>query len=186
MFWWRSVEMASLIHPKLEDEAARHDARRPGHRYEIRRVGVLGAGTMGARIAAHIANAGLPVLLLDLASADGNRNTVALQAVEALKKAKPSAFADLSCAARITVGNFDEDLVKLGECDWVIEAVAENLEIKRDLLAKAAIHLKDSAILTTNTSGLPIATIGDQLPEVLQQRWFGTHFFNPPRYMRLL
>ena len=141
---------------------------------------------MGAKIAAHIANAGLPVLLLDLVSSGPNRNAIALQAQEGLKRSKPPAFADSSVAALISVGNFDDDLGKLKACDWIIEAVAENLDIKRALLTKVATHLRDNAILTTNTSGLPVVKIGEQLSDSLRKRWFGTHFFNPPRYMRLL
>jgi len=153
--------------------------------YDVRRVAVLGAGTMGARIAAHVANAGLAVLLLDIVPASGERNGVAAAAVEGLKKAKPTAFADASFAGHICVGNFEDDLAKLKDCDWVIEAVAENMEIKRGLLQKVAVHLRADAILTTNTSGLPVGKIVEVLPEDLRRRWFGTHFFNPPRYMRL-
>jgi 3-hydroxyacyl-CoA dehydrogenase len=153
--------------------------------YDVRRVAVLGAGTMGVRIAAHVANAGLPVLLLDIVPASGDRNGVAAAAVEGLKKAKPAAFADASFARLVRVGNFEDDLAKLKDCDWVIEAVAENMEIKRGLLEKVAVHLRADAILTTNTSGLPVGKIAEVLPEDLRRRWFGTHFFNPPRYMRL-
>ncbi len=180
------VEMASLIHSRAIEVALTQKNQRRDKRYEIHRVGVLGSGTMGARIAAHIANAGVPVLLLDLATSDANRNAIVLRAIDILKKAKPAAFANTSTVSLLTVGNFDDDLDRLKECDWVIEAVAENLEIKRSLLAKVAPHLKDKAILTTNTSGLPVATIGQHLPDGLRRRWFGTHFFNPPRYMRLL
>jgi 3-hydroxyacyl-CoA dehydrogenase len=155
-------------------------------RYEIRSVAVLGAGTMGARIAAHAANAGLPVLLLDIVAKEGNRSGLAAAALEALKKAKPAAFADASAAALVSIGNFEDDLQRLSGCDWIIEAVAENLEIKRNLLSKIAPYVRPDAILTTNTSGLPVATIAKELPSDLRSRWFGTHFFNPPRYMQLL
>ncbi|MGB9029818.1 MAG: 3-hydroxyacyl-CoA dehydrogenase/enoyl-CoA hydratase family protein [Acidobacteriaceae bacterium] len=153
--------------------------------YPIRRIAVLGAGTMGSRIAAHIANAGFPVLLLDMAQ-PGETNNLAAQAVEGLKKSRPAALAAPEFAARITIGNFDDDLAKLTDCDWVIEAVAENLEVKRSLLARVAPHLRPDAILTTNTSGLPVGEIAQALPQELRRRWFGTHFFNPPRYMQLL
>ena len=109
-----------------------------------------------------------------------------MQALESLKKSKPAAFFDASLAARITPGNFEDDLGLLSGCDWVIEAVTENLEIKQSLLEKVAPHLKPDVILTTNTSGLPIASIAAVLPDHLRRRWFGTHFFNPPRYMRLV
>jgi 3-hydroxyacyl-CoA dehydrogenase len=141
---------------------------------------------MGSRIAAHLANAGLPVVLLDIPAQQGPRSGIAAQALEGLKKAKPAAFFESAAASRITPGNFDDDLAKLSDCDWVIEAVTENLAIKQALLAKVAPNLKADAILTTNTSGLPVASIATTLPEALRRRWFGTHFFNPPRYMRLV
>src|SRR5665213_269752 len=155
--------------------------------YHIRRVAVLGAGTMGVRIAAHIANAGLPVLLLDrVPEGEGSRNRLAAAALEPLKKAKPPAFVDPAQVSRIEIGNFEDDLEKLKDCDWIIEAVAEDMEIKRALLDKVAHHVRPDAIVTTNTSGLPVALIAKELPEDFRRRWFGTHFFNPPRYMRLL
>ena len=120
---------------------------------------------MGARIAAHLANAGLPVVLLDLPSEGAARSAIAAQALDALKKSKPAAFFDASLAGRITVGNFDDDRALLAGCDWVIEAVTENLAIKQALIEKIAPHLKPEAILTTNTSGLPIASIAAVLPE---------------------
>lgn len=153
--------------------------------YTIRRIAVLGAGTMGSRIAAHIANAGFPVLLLDMAQS-GEPNRLTAQALEALKKAKPPALASPEFAGRISIGNFDEDLSKLKDCDWIIEAVAENLQIKQALLARVVPHLRPDAMLTTNTSGLPVGEIAVALPAERRSRWFGTHFFNPPRYMQLL
>lgn len=145
----------------------------------IRKAAVLGAGTMGARIAAHLANAGVDVILLDLPS-------LAAQSLDALKKSKPAAFFDPSMAARIATGSFDSDAARLHDCDWVIEAVTENLDIKQALLEKIRPHLKPDVILTTNTSGLPIAEIAAVLPAELRRRFLGTHFFNPPRYMRLV
>ena len=154
----------------------------------VRRAAVLGAGTMGSRIAAHLANAGIPVLLLDMVpEGTASKSQLATKALEALGKAKPAAFYDASFASRIKPGNFDEDLPKLADCDWIIEAVAENLAIKHALLERVAPHLAPSAILTTNTSGLPIADIAAALQSAeARKRFFGTHFFNPPRYMRLL
>jgi 3-hydroxyacyl-CoA dehydrogenase len=152
----------------------------------VRRAAVLGAGTMGSRIAAHLANAGIPTLLLDMVPAgEGVRNKLAIGALEALGKAKPAAFYDSSLASLITPGNFDDDLPKLANCDWVIEAVAENLAIKTALLARVVPHLAPNAVLTTNTSGLPVKQIAAGLASH-RDRFFGTHFFNPPRYMRLL
>jgi 3-hydroxyacyl-CoA dehydrogenase len=152
----------------------------------LRRAAVLGAGTMGSRIAAHLANAGVSVLLLDLPSANGSRNAVAEKALDALKKSKPAAFYTPAAAVRIRTGNFEDDLAQLAECDWIVEAVTENLEIKQDLLQRVASHVQPHAFLTTNTSGIPVASIGSVLPGNLRRRWFGTHFFNPPRYMRLV
>jgi len=155
---------------------------RPGM---IQQAAVLGAGTMGVRIAAHLANAGIPVVLLDLAG-DPAKGGVAGAALEALSRAKPAAFYDPANIKLIQPGTFDHDLARLSKCDWVIEAVTENLAIKQELLAKITPFLKPGAILTTNTSGLPVASIASQLPSELRRSWFGTHFFNPPRYMRLL
>jgi 3-hydroxyacyl-CoA dehydrogenase len=152
----------------------------------LRKAAVLGAGTMGSRIAAHLANAGVSVLLLDLPGAEGARNSVADKAVDTLKKSKPAAFYTPAAAARIRTGNFEDDLAQLAECDWVIEAVTEDLGIKQQLLARVAPHLQPHAFLTTNTSGIPVGSIASVLPEELRRRWFGTHFFNPPRYMRLV
>jgi 3-hydroxyacyl-CoA dehydrogenase len=152
----------------------------------VRRAAVLGAGTMGSRIAAHLANAGIPVLLLDLVPAgEGTRSRLAIAALEALGKAKPAAFYDPSMATLVTPGNFEDDLPKLAACDWVIEAVAENLAIKTALLERVVPHLAAQAVLTTNTSGLPVKQIAAGLAG-RRDRFFGTHFFNPPRYMRLL
>ena len=161
-------------------------ARNRTHSFLIRKAAVLGAGTMGSRIAAHLANAGLPVVLLDIPAQEGPRSGIAAQALEGLKKTKPAAFFEAAAASRITTGNFDDDLAMLADCDWVIEAVTENLAIKQALLAKIAPHLKADAILTTNTSGLPVASIAASVPENSRRRCFGTHFFNPPRYMRLV
>ena len=161
--------------------------KRAGSNYSIQRIAVLGAGTMGARIAAHAANAGLQVLLLDMApQGAADRNGLAAKALDALKKSKPAAFTDVSLASHIAIGNFDDDLNKLKDCDWIIEAVAENMEIKRSLLARIAQHVRPNAIVTTNTSGLPVGMIVQDMPDTFRRQWFGTHFFNPPRYMRLM
>jgi 3-hydroxyacyl-CoA dehydrogenase len=141
---------------------------------------------MGSRIAAHLANAGVPTLLLDIVpEGAGSRNRLAESALANLAKAKPASFYDASLATMITPGNFEDDLPRLKQCDWVIEAVAENLEIKSTLLDKVVPHLAPQAVLTTNTSGLPIAKIAEGLNSH-RDRFFGTHFFNPPRYMQLL
>jgi 3-hydroxyacyl-CoA dehydrogenase len=159
----------------------------------IHKVAVLGAGTMGARIAAHFANAGVPSLLLDIVppnappDADGPaRNKIAAAGLDGARKSKPAAFFEPSLARLVTVGNFDDDLKKLADVDWVIEAIVENLDIKRALLRKVEAIRKPGTIVTTNTSGLPVAKIAEGFSEDFRRSWFGTHFFNPPRYMRLL
>ena len=154
----------------------------------IHKVAILGAGTMGARIAAHLANAGVPSLLLDMApsGAAEKRNQIAAAGLEAARKAKPAAFFDASRTRLVTIGNFEDDLKRLGEADWIIEAVVENLEIKRELLKKVDGVRKPGTIITTNTSGLPVGRIAEGFPEDFRRCWLGTHFFNPPRYMRLL
>src|SRR5882724_9470010 len=154
----------------------------------IHKVAILGAGTMGARIAAHFANAGVPSYLLDIVPPDAgsNRNKIAAAGLEAAKKSKPAAFFEPSLANLVTVGNFEDDLKKLAEVDWIIEAVIENLEIKRALLKKVEAVRKPGTIITTNTSGLPVAKIAEGFTDDFRRSWFGTHFFNPPRYMRLL
>ena len=155
----------------------------------IHKVAVLGAGTMGARIAAHFANAGVPSYLLDIVppDADGSaRNKIAAAGLEAAKKSKPAAFFEPELARLVTIGNFEDDLKRLSEVDWIIEAVVENLEIKRALLEKVEAIRKPGTIITTNTSGLPVAKIAEGFSDDFRKSWFGTHFFNPPRYMRLL
>jgi 3-hydroxyacyl-CoA dehydrogenase len=180
--------MSTTLSPIAKQTA---DTRRREAAPLLRRAAVLGAGTMGSRIAAHLANAGLPVVLLDIVPADAednakSRDLVANRSVETLLKSKPAAFYENSAAQRITTGNLEDGLSQLAGCDWVIEAVSENLAVKQALLAKIAPHLRPDAIVTTNTSGLPVASIAAGMPEEFRRRWFGTHFFNPPRYMRLL
>src|ERR1700686_1495306 len=155
----------------------------------INKVAVLGAGTMGARIAAHFANAGVPSYLLDIVPPDADapaRNKIAAAGLDAAKKSKPAAFMDAALARLVTVGNFEDDLKKLTEVDWIIEAVVENLEIKRALDRKVEAIRKPGTIVTTNTSGLPVGKIAEGFSDDFRRAWFGTHFFNPPRYMRLL
>ena len=155
----------------------------------IHKVAVLGAGTMGARIAGHLANAGVPSFLLDIVppGADAaSSNKIALGGLDAARKAKPAAFYEVSLASLVIPGNFEDDLKRVGEVDWIIEAVVEDLEIKRTLLKKVDALRKPGTIITTNTSGLQIAKIAEGFPEDFRRCWFGTHFFNPPRYMRLL
>ena len=155
----------------------------------INKVAVLGAGTMGARIAAHFANAGVTSYLLDIVPPDADapaRNKIAAAGLDAAKKSKPAAFMEPALARLVTVGNFEDDLKKLADVDWIIEAVVENLEIKRGLLRKVEAIRKPGTIITTNTSGLPVGKIAEGFSDDFRKVWFGTHFFNPPRYMRLL
>jgi 3-hydroxyacyl-CoA dehydrogenase len=153
---------------------------------DIRKVVVLGAGTMGAQIAAHAAGQGLEVVLLDLPSPGPDRSALARRGIEAMKKLKPSPLHLPEDAAAIRPGNFEDDWARLGEADWVCEAVVEDLDVKRQLLARVAPAVKPTAIVTTNTSGLGIAAMTSELPRGFRTRFLGTHFFNPPRYLKLL
>ncbi len=150
------------------------------HRIHVRRVAVLGAGTMGARIAAHFANAGVPSLLLDL-TVDQAR-----AGIDAARKQSPGGFFTEAGLALVTPGSFDADLPKLAGCDWIIEAVTEKLEVKRALWQRVDAHRKPGALLTTNTSGIPLHAICQGFSPDFRRHFFGTHFFNPPRYMHLL
>jgi 3-hydroxyacyl-CoA dehydrogenase len=155
----------------------------------IHKVAILGAGTMGSRIAAHLANAGIPSFLLDIVppgAEAASRNKIAVAGLEAARKAKPAAFFEPSLASLVTTGNFEDDLKRVAEVDWIIEVVVEDLEIKRSLLKKVEQFRKPGTIVTTNTSGLPVAKIAEGFSADFRKAWFGTHFFNPPRYMRLL
>jgi 3-hydroxyacyl-CoA dehydrogenase len=187
---------------------------------QIKKAAVMGAGVMGAQIAAHIANAGIPCLLLDIVPKEltpeeqaqavrtfiqtyaggvteeqakelalkspAVRNRVAQAGLDAAKKAKPAAFFSPEIAELVSVGNFENDLPKLKDCDWIIEAVIENLEIKRSLFARVEPHLHPAAIISSNTSGIPIAALAAGRSDAFRRRFLGTHFFNPPRYLHLL
>src|SRR5487761_859744 len=167
----------------------------------IEKAAVLGAGTMGARIAAHFANAGLPCYLLDIVPRELTaeetrkgltlaspvvRNRFAQAGIEAAKKSRPAAFFVPDFARLITLGNFEDNLAWCADADWIIEAVTEDLEIKRSLLARVEEHRRLGAIVSSNTSGLPIHLVAEGRSEDFQSHWAGTHFFNPPRYMKLV
>jgi len=153
----------------------------------IQRVAVLGAGTMGARIAAHFANAGVPSNLLDIVIPNQpNRNAAALKGIESTAKGRPGGFFVDSNAALITPGNFEDDLARVAECDWIIEAVTENLEVKRTLWKKVEALRKPDSIVSTNTSGIPLRQISEGFSPAFRRNFLGTHFFNPPRYLHLL
>lgn len=146
----------------------------------IQRVAVLGAGTMGSRIAAHFANAGIPSVLLDVSTA------LAVKGVENTAKQRPGGFFSDSSGALITTGNFEDDLAKIADYDWIIEAVTENLDIKRSLWKRVEALRHQDSIVSTNTSGIPLRQISEGFSAGFRQHFLGTHFFNPPRYLHLL
>ena len=151
----------------------------------IRRVAVLGAGTMGSRIAAHFANVGISSVLLDVAG-HPIRNGPSLQGIQNALKQRPGGFFVDEKAALIQAGNFEDDLEKLADCDWIIEAIVENLDAKRALWQKVDAARKIGAILSTNTSGIPLARISEGFSPDFCRHFLGTHFFNPPRYLHLM
>ena len=156
--------------------------------YQIRKAAVLGAGVMGAAIAAHLANVGIPSLLLDIVppNAGKDRNVVARTGLEKALKARPAAFYSPKAAKLVTVGNIEDDLGKLGEVDWVIEAVVERLDIKQSLYTKLEQVIRPDTIITSNTSGLPAHMLTEGRSDNFRRNFLITHFFNPVRYMRLL
>ena len=155
-------------------------------RFFVRRVAVLGAGVMGAQIAAHLVNAGVEAVLFDLTAKEGDPNGIALKAIEGLRKLEPSPLATAAVADAITVANYDQHLDRLGGCDLVIEAIAERMDWKRQLYERIAPHIGSEAIVASNTSGLSINALAQALPAQLRARFCGIHFFNPPRYMHLV
>ena len=155
-------------------------------RFNVKKVAVLGAGVMGAQIAAHLVNCKVPVILFDLAAKEGPKNAIALKAIDNLKKLKPAPLGVAEDAELIEVANYDDDLKKLKGCDLIIEAIAERMDWKSDLYAKIAPHVAKHAIVASNTSGLSITRLSEALPEALRPRFCGIHFFNPPRYMVLV
>src|SRR5712664_3595865 len=167
----------------------------------VKKAAVLGAGTMGAQIAAHLANAGIPTLLLDIVprelTADEQakgltlespqvRNRIASAGLEAAQKARPAAFFTADLAALVSVGNFDDDLAKLKDCDLIIEAVVENLQIKQGLYEQVEQHRRPGSVVASNTSGIPLQQLAAGRSEEFRAHFLGMHFFNPPRYMHLV
>ncbi|GAC1398744.1 MAG: hypothetical protein NVSMB56_13680 [Pyrinomonadaceae bacterium] len=168
---------------------------------QIKKAAVLGAGTMGAQIAAHLTNAGIPTLLLDIAPREVSndeaaknltleskqvRDRIANAGFEAAKKAKPAAFFIAENAALISVGNFEDDLVKLKDCDFIIEAIVENPAIKQKLFERVDEHRKPGSIIASNTSGIPMHLLAEERSEDFKANFLGVHFFNPPRYLHLV
>jgi 3-hydroxyacyl-CoA dehydrogenase len=169
--------------------------------YKINKAAVLGSGTMGAQIAAHLANAGVEVLLLDIAPTELNkqeqargltlqspqvRNRIVNAGLEAAKKIKPAAFFAPSVVNLIKTGNFDDDFAKIADADWIVEAIVENLEIKRTLFARVDAHRRAGSIVSSNTSGISINAMAQGMSDDFRRHFLGTHFFNPPRYLKLL
>jgi 3-hydroxyacyl-CoA dehydrogenase len=156
------------------------------NRFNVRKVAVLGAGVMGAQIAAHLVNVKVPVILFDLPAKDGPKNGIVTKAIEGLKKLKPAPLGIPEDAALIEAANYEEHLARLGECDLVIEAIAERMDWKLDLYTKIAPKVAPHAIVASNTSGLSITKLAAVLPAEIRPRFCGIHFFNPPRYMALV
>ncbi|WP_374630585.1 3-hydroxyacyl-CoA dehydrogenase/enoyl-CoA hydratase family protein [Ferrovibrio sp.] len=153
---------------------------------EIKKVAVIGSGVMGSGIAAHVANAGIPVLLLDIVPNGANdRSMLAKGAIEKMLKTKPAPFMHARVAKLVTPGNIEDDLAKLADVDWICEAIIENVDLKRDLYAKLEANRKKGSIVTSNTSTIPLDLLTQGLPESFAADFAVTHFFNPPRYMRL-
>jgi 3-hydroxyacyl-CoA dehydrogenase len=155
-------------------------------RVTVKQVAVLGAGVMGAQIAAHLVNCQIPVILFDLPAPEGDPNGVAARAVANLKKLKPSPLGLTADADLIQVANYQQHLERLRDCDLIIEAIAERMDWKRDLYARIAPYVAEHTLLASNTSGLSIRALSEALPEALRSRFCGIHFFNPPRYMSLV
>ena len=161
--------------------------------YQIRKAVVIGSGTMGSGIAALLAGVGVDVLLLDIPAPDtqagdaaAKRNAVALGGLKRMQSARPAQLFSAGDLDRIRVGNVEDDLDQVADADWVIEVVVERLDVKRDLMAKLADRVGANTIVSTNTSGLPIRAVAEGLSDDFTRRFLGTHFFNPPRYLRLL
>ncbi len=154
--------------------------------YKIYKAAVIGAGTMGASIAAHLANAGVPVTLLDVASKDGDKNKIVKDGWDRCLKAKPANLMSDELKTLVKLGNLEDDFGAVGEADWIVEAIVENLRIKRELMARIDEVRKPNAIVSTNTSGIPVNDIAEGRSKEFKKHFLGTHFFNPPRYLKLL
>lgn len=154
--------------------------------FYVRKVAVLGAGVMGAQIAAHFGNAGIPVVLFDLKASGGGANDLIKKAIESLKKLSPKPLASASSLDCVTIANYEDNLDLLTDCDLIIEAIAERIDWKEALYTKIANYVNQSAIIASNTSGLSIEVLSKSLPQKFRERFCGIHFFNPPRYMPLV
>ncbi len=154
--------------------------------HKIRKAAVLGAGTMGAAIAAHLANAGIPTLLLDIAAEGDDKNSIVRKGWERVLKSKPAALMDPDRARLVRLGNMDQDFDQLADVDWVVEAIVERLDIKQQLHERLEKTTSDTTIVSSNSSGIPMALQVKGRSEAFRKRFLGTHFFNPPRYLHLL
>ena len=154
--------------------------------FHFKKVAVLGAGVMGAQIAAHLANANVEVVLFDLPSKDADKNGIVRKALATMQKLEPTPFSVKSKVNDIEAANYETDLQKLRHCDLIIEAISERMDWKADLYAKVSPHISANAIFATNTSGLSLKALSEKLPAELKNRFCGVHFFNPPRYMSLV
>ena len=161
----------------------------------INKVAIIGSGIMGSRIACHFANIGVEVLLLDIIPLDltneqkqdkNIRNSIVNRALKETLKSNPSPIYSKKFVSKITTGNLDDDLYKISEVDWIIEVVVENLDIKKQVFEKIEKHRKKGTLISSNTSGIPIENMLDERSEDFQKHFCGTHFFNPPRYLKLL
>ena len=147
---------------------------------EIKKVAVLGTGVMGSQIAAHLTNANIEVYAFDMSQ------EVAEKGIEECEKLKPGPFYNLKSSKLITPLNYDDHLDKINECDWIVEVISERLDWKHDLYKKILPHINDNCIITSNTSGLSLESLSKDLPDNFLDKFFITHFFNPPRYMKLV
>ncbi|KAB2907283.1 MAG: 3-hydroxyacyl-CoA dehydrogenase family protein, partial [Dechloromonas sp.] len=152
----------------------------------VKKAAVLGAGVMGAQIAAHLANANVPVVLFDLPAKEGDKNGVVKKALDGLKKLDPAPLSSKSKLKFIDAANYEEHLAQLADCDLIVEAIAERMDWKNDLYAKIAPHIAPNAVVASNTSGLSMNLLAQGLPADIRPRFCGIHFFNPPRYMHLV
>jgi 3-hydroxyacyl-CoA dehydrogenase len=168
------------------ERGANSERQPPMSRFQVKKVAVLGAGVMGAQIAAHLVNVKVPVVLFDLPAKEGPKNGIVTKAVEGLKKLKPSPLGVADDAALIGQANYEEHMAQLKDCDLIIEAIAERMDWKLDLYKKIAPFVAPHAIVASNTSGLSITKLSEALPEEIKPRFCGIHFFNPPRYMYLV
>ncbi|MCC6300072.1 MAG: 3-hydroxyacyl-CoA dehydrogenase/enoyl-CoA hydratase family protein [Anaerolineales bacterium] len=155
-------------------------------RYQIHKAVVIGAGTMGAAIAAHLANAGVPVTLLDIPSKEGDKNKIVNEGWERCLKAKPANLMSSELKTLVKLGNLEDDFGAVSEADWIVEVIVESLKVKQELMARIDEARKPTAIVSTNTSGIPVTSITEGLSKEFKNHFLGTHFFNPPRYLKLL